>query len=383
MDSNNIKKTFDSISNDNSTEVKFYVSNQYDSTSVRKAGDLTVVLTEETTPFTSIWLKDRHIASGFGFDTLADKLAVKELLENPSLKELIENNTTPEVDPSQEEDEPIEIQDSTIYLDNKCIKFEDGILKGRAWIDIKDLKFNTIDGLTIYPDEEIVLPVYDSLNINSVEFKYTYTTETGVPEDLEYLFYVSDYDNINESTLINENRYTSIQTDSINSTGVLSALRLNLDKEISKTHFDNANFIETKYIYFSIRDSRKEKITYKKVFKVTFKYPIFKLDTYDSSTFDEVGLDEYSDLNLYVNTNRISFTFDGFLSNESGETSKHYIAVPTAISEKVNIILKKSNISGNFNKKFQGKLDGYDYTIFESRYGYYGIVTWILEIDLD
>ena len=137
MDSNNIKKTFDSISNDNSTEVKFYVSNQYDSTSVRKPGDLTVVLSEETTPFTSIWLKDRHIASGFGFDTLADKLAVKELLDNPAIKELIENNVTPETEPSEEEDEPIEIQDSQIYLDGKKIKFEDDKRTGRKNISTK------------------------------------------------------------------------------------------------------------------------------------------------------------------------------------------------------------------------------------------------------
>ena len=384
METENGNKVVNILNSISEKDVKFYVADQYDTTSVRKPGDLSVIFNkvDENTYDTSIWLKDVHIASGYGFDSKKDKDSIKELLDNPNIQKLINNDILPDSEKETEEDEQIEIQNSEVYIDNKKIKFKDGILKGNSWIDVKDLKFGTTDGLSIKYNEEIILPVYDSLNLDSVEFKYTYTTENEEAEDLKYIVYISDYDNLNESTFLSLTNYIDIPNNSINATGILSSFRLdNLGKEIKKSYFDNRHFIESKYVYFVIKDSRNTKILYKIGFKVTFKFPIFKLDSYDSSTFDELSLNEYDGLNLYKNSNKIELRFEGIVSAESGESSKHYIAIPTPIAEKVKIILKQSNISGNFIKKFQGKIDGYDYTVFESKHNYYGIVTWIVEIE--
>lgn len=374
----NVKRLYDSIT-DNSTDVKFYVSQFYDTTSVRNSGDVSIILTDDIQPKTSIWLKDKHIASGYGFNTLADKLVVEELISNPNLKVLLQNTTVKEHE-SEEGDEPSTVDfESVINIDNASINLFNGILSCESFIKIYDIRLYLVEPYNgknyIKLGEALELSIFDTLEINNIQIDYTYTSTSD--KNLKYLFKVSN-EELSDEFFVNERNYknfTNIQKDGKKHT---LTIPVNPTEKVKKSGEDENAFIETKYIYFSVKDLSENNVVTYKTNEVSFNYPFAKLDNYV-----DVNSIRFADLDCkyYLkDTQGLEFIFNEYINTDTDGQKNHYLLIPYAIKDNYQIILKQSNIAAEFNSKFSGIIDGNYYIILESPQKYVGKVSWIIKI---
>lgn len=367
----NVSRIYNSISDDNTTDVKFFISQYYDTTSVRDSGDISVILTDEIQPKTSIWLKDKHIASGYGFNTLADKLAVEELMANPKLQELLESttNTNPETNPSEDDPSSSISILSSINLDDAELTISDEGISAESFIKIYDLKFfiNKLINLKNYIPlgGKISLPVNLDFDIRTIKMRYTYTSTSN--KTLKYLLSVSNTE-LDEQYFLNQ-RSNYITIDNLVDTGVKSDIDIPISNVTVKST-DNKN--EKFYIYFAVMNQDNTKLVYYKVCEINLLLPIFALEgDYNIDTVSLITLPDESI--IFDEPEKIIITINRL-------EKYHYICVPTEIIDKVRIILEQSNIKADFTEKYVGLLqDKYNYTILESPNPYNGNVDWVIE----
>lgn len=349
-----------------------------------------------------IYVGDNHIASGYGFKSESQRVAIEELFSNENFKKLLNGTlfNNQQNQSSDKEENNDEETDENVYetlLDNlhtgseinfhgDILSLYNGILYGKHWIDIiKDnIEINITEILngdstsyTLHLNDIFETSMFSNIYIDKLSIKYS------VLDPSISLYYKLYYEYTDSFDSPEFNRSNLIQIENINTFGEIRNLTLTLrdDTYFRKIKKETSSIISITPVYLYITDYNQTHYTSIKLFDIKYKYPI-----YEASSSEVFNVNEYN----FLNTNNYKLYEENGceinINTDANEPSKNYFIVPTVLKNP-QFIFKNSNINCNFKFKENYSLsnkglgDEYNvvYKVYESPKKYSSDMTWIVK----
>ena len=337
----------------------------------KENGVITAVVTESEEEPNSLYIGNEHIASGYGFDNLADKAAVEELLSNKKIQDLLKGDNTHEIiDPEPSEDP--EYINSAITVHDSVISMINGELHADSWVRISDVAIRLSNGDYLYGGQNYQYYITDQdIYIEKIQFNYTISKESSTDNKL---FYKLDY-----STNQFVSPFNFIDTTEFNITpdGKQHSCEIQINTVLTK----NYDSLDNKYpINLVITNENKTKRLFENICTIEFLFPVFLSST---TSLDDIKLHNDERCNYYKDSKETEISLP--LINES---TFNYIWVPTILTAKgFSIIYKDSNlkVSWKLNKtaiRLDTAVDTdaqISYDRYISPWKYIGKISWIIK----
>jgi hypothetical protein len=337
-----------------------------------------VIYEPESGNSNALYVGNTPIASGYGFDNIATKQAVEELISNPKLQDLLKNT----IDDGTEE-EPVEegtYKESFVDVNNIMIGINsEGELVAESFIDVYNIEI-TLDKLD-ESNHNIILResnVYEfstleDINIIRIDFDYNIKSSSLITYKLNFTLDGPSKDMSLISTSDETNAKTAgsleLNGDGKNHHYILDTLSIPFIKNSNKL----INEFPINIIFTNAENQglQNPKYLFKNICKVKIIYPIF---ISSANTFNR----SFSNA-LYDNLHGTELT----VTQITGENDHYdYVYVPHILSENgFSIIFKKSNIACDFllDQSLIRVNTEYYYDKYKSLYPYTGDTTWIIK----
>ena len=322
-------------------------------------GKLNIVVNEVNPNNNAIYVGNEHIASGYGFDNVQTVEEVEEFLSSDVVQKIINNDFNVVNQISYEVTYTGEgstaLVDSSINYHNETINIENGKLSGKTSIVLYDTSFIKLsNGETINAGKtyNTTLDAND-LSIDSIKLDYDILDSENPEKELQYKFKIND----------EEKSYHSFN---VTADGIKNSVVLPLDAEdkVINKKDDSLENVINYYILVKDNDGLFEKKY--KIFTIVYRYKIYGSTTIDNPASAVVY--NTSNENI-ININSSTDTFS-------------YIWVPAKVAAEgsLPIVLKKSDIAGEFIYVDDKQLGDIDYRIYKSPQMYRTNTSWVVKL---
>lgn len=331
-------------------------------------GKLNVIENEDTPELNSLYLGDKHIASGYGFDDKSTKKAVVELLANPNIKQLLANTLVTDDEPEEEQEIEVVYPSSSIYVNNTEISFTGGQLHAESFINVYNIELKLNDDNILREGNVYQYDmIEDAKKIINIDFDY------DVKSSNPRLYYMIDFERDGASA---DMTLTGEDISELNSDGKRHHCSLNVDIDLPK---DTGKLIYEFPI--NIIFTNLETYTFIKICKVKYAYSVYVSSVENITDISTDGNDKrYA---LYDDLHGAEVTLP------NGEQTYNYIFVPTLLTTNgFSIIYKKSSVACPFRLKAEslrydsiksGATSDIYYDKYCSPWQYEGEMTWIIK----
>lgn len=334
-------------------------------------GVITAVVTESEEEPNSLYIGNEHIASGYGFDNLADKAAVEELLSNKKIQDLLKGDNTHEIVNPEPSEDP-EYINSAITVHDSVISMINGELHADSWVRISDVVIKLSNGDYLYGGQNYQYYITDQdIYIEKIQFNYTISKESSTDNKL---FYKLDY-SINQ--FVPSFNFTDTTEFNIIPDGKQHACEIQINTVLTK----NYDSLDNKYpINLVITNENKTKRLFENICTIEFLFPVFLSST---TSLDDIKLHNDERCNYYKDSKETEISLP--LINES---TFNYIWVPTILTANgFSIIHKDSNlkVAWKLNKtaiRLDTAVDTdaqISYDRYISPWKYIGKISWIIK----
>ncbi|MBQ3415530.1 MAG: hypothetical protein IJH39_09355 [Clostridia bacterium] len=347
-------------------------------TTEENSGSLNVIMNADNDDY-ALYVGDRHIASGYGLSSLGALRSLEEFLKDENIQKLLSGETI-NIDPGEEEpgSDPttpvsVEIEDSSVNVNNSTISFVNGKLTAKSWITLYDVEVVLSNGDKLYQGGTYEYSALDNLSISKINFWY----DIKNPE-LNTLKWLINFD-LNGITSTDVQGIFSIGTQfTVNADGTKRYIPLNVNTALNKE-----NSIEYEYPINLIITDGASSFTFLHICTIKYKYPVF-IST--SESLSDISLNDTSDTRwgYYDTKHELSLS----IPNVTDETYV-YVWVPILLTEKgFRIIYEQSNVACSFemnlrniiiSNQVSGTSSTAAYNRYRSPWRYSGNMTWIIK----
>lgn len=322
-------------------------------------GKLNIVVDEVNSTNNAIYVGNEHIASGYGFDDVQTIKEVEEFLNSDVVQKIINNDFNTVFNEisyvTYTGEGATALDDSSINYHIENIKFENGKLGGKTAIvlyDTSKIKLSNGEFIQAGKTYNTTLDAND-LSIESIQLDYDILDTENPEKELQYKFIINGV----------EKNYHSF---TVTADGLKNSVILPLDaeeKQIIKKDEAIENVVNY-YISLTDNDLFDKKIY--KIFTIVYRYKIYSSTTLDNPASSVIY---YTSNENIINTNTSTDTFS-------------YIWVPANVTSEgsLPVVLKKSDIAGEFIYVDDKQLGDYDYRIYKSPQMYRTNTSWVVKL---
>ena len=326
-------------------------------------GKLNIVVDEINPSNNAIYVGNEHIASGYGFDNVQTVEEVEEFLSSDVVQKIINNDfnvvnqITYEVTYTGEGSTAL--VDSSIIYHNEEIRFENGKLGGKTSIVLYDTSFIKLSNGEIINAGKTHPTTLDAneLSIESIKLDYDILDTENPEKELQYKFKIE---------INGEEEEKSYHSFTVTADGIKKSVILPLDAE-DKVIIKKDDALENVVNYYIIVKDNDDLFEKKyKLFTIVYRYKIYGSTTTDTPA-SAVIYNKSNENIIKINSSTDTFS---------------YIWVPSKVTAEgsLPVVLKKSDIAGEFIYVDDKQLGDIDYRIYKSPQMYRTNTSWVVKL---